>query len=81
MGRNPTDLCTVALFRHNWRAILKDDCRNIWSDFQSIVNGVLEFFSTIDVHFTELFFSVGLLSTVSVYTFLFCSMCMDIGWE
>ena len=48
------------------------------SDFQSTVNGILEFlFSAIGVQFSmELFFCC---STVCIYTLLFCRACLEIA--
>jgi len=38
------DLCTVALFHHNWHSILNDHCWTILSDLQTLMNGVFNFF-------------------------------------
>jgi len=46
-------LFTVALFRHNWYNILKDDCRNIFVWFSKYYECFQNFyFSTIDVQFS-----------------------------
>jgi len=76
-------------FLRNWHNILKDDCRNILSDFKTIDSGDLEFyFSKIDVQFfVELFFCCSPVDCLhSHFIVLLCAFGNGVGmavtqWE
>ena len=78
------DFCIVALFHlhHNWhKKNLKGDCGDIFVWFWKCCECSFHFFSKVDVQFLWNCFSVAQLSTVCIYTLLYCCACLGMGWK